>query len=278
MELIIDELQYASMAEFFGAYVQPISRRTKVKPAEIVSRMYNHQYGHPTFKSKALDERKLAFSSHTNSASIHYANFFISSWATQLVGDRAHREVGDLTHDPKELDPQFAHIPVHLAASANESSGTKGVKTVTKDNMMFFRLADWATMFQTWSPLVWYLYGGTYLNDYVRNAISNVAKVAGTALGQEAGKHISTAGTAVASYAKSPVIVGITAALISIPLAPVLAPAVLGSPAAGMQARTGNIGARSLFAGAQAVAMSGALLVIGYIGLGGVAGAGERVG
>jgi len=164
MELIIDELQYASMAEFFGAYVQPILRRTKVKPAEIVSRMYNHQYGHPTFKSKALDERKLAFSSHTNSASIHYANFFISSWATQLVGDHAHREVGDLTHDPKELDPQFAHIPVHLAASANESSGAKGVKTVM---MMSFRLADRATLFQTWSLLVWYLYGGTSLNDYV---------------------------------------------------------------------------------------------------------------
>lgn len=72
-----------------------------MKPAEIVSRMYNHQYGHPTFKSKALDERKLAFSSHTDPASIKYAKFSISSWTTQLVGDCAHREVGDV--DARDL-------------------------------------------------------------------------------------------------------------------------------------------------------------------------------
>ncbi|KAE9394541.1 hypothetical protein BT96DRAFT_886521 [Gymnopus androsaceus JB14] len=129
----------------------------KVKPVEIVEQMYCHRYSYPSYRSSQFHERDLAFSLDTVPASIHYAWCSISSWATQLVGNRARRSLGQLIHDPKDLAPDTAHISARLVASTNERTRAKGVKTVTKEDMMSFRIADRACLFKTRSPLVWYL-------------------------------------------------------------------------------------------------------------------------
>jgi len=88
------------------------------------------------------------------------------------------------------------------------------------------------------------------------------------------------------AYAKNPVLIGsgltAVAAGIALLAAPILAPPLLGvvgfgakgvvagSAAAGMQASIGSVATGSLFAGAQSVAMGGALPLIGYIGAAGV--------
>ncbi|KAE9403800.1 hypothetical protein BT96DRAFT_777099, partial [Gymnopus androsaceus JB14] len=155
MDVILNELGYSSVADFFLSYIQQIpcgssqsfsnqhrnsvwaflQGRTKVKLVEIVEQMYCHQYSYPSYKSSQFHEQDLAFSLGSIPASIHYARCLISSWATQLVGNCAQR----------------------LVASANERMRAKGMKTVTKEDMMLFQIADCACLFKTHSPLVWYL-------------------------------------------------------------------------------------------------------------------------
>ncbi|KAE9393583.1 hypothetical protein BT96DRAFT_999358 [Gymnopus androsaceus JB14] len=63
----------------------------------------------------------------------------------------------NLTHDPRVPDEFSAQVPVRIAATANERTKAKGVCTVTKEDLMSFRLAERAKLFQKRAPLVWYL-------------------------------------------------------------------------------------------------------------------------
>lgn len=177
IEVIVDELHYSSVAHFFAAYVQQIPRgssatfsnshrntlkaflqgQTQVKPVDIVDMLYCHRYSNPSYRSNQRDERDLAFDPYTSPSSINYAKSSISAWATQLVGKQVSKSMKDLTHDPPKPDEFSAQVPVRLVAAANDRTKGKGVRMVTKEDLMSFRLADRAKLFKARAPLVWYL-------------------------------------------------------------------------------------------------------------------------
>jgi hypothetical protein len=119
--------------------------------------MYSHRYSQPSHKSTRQEERDLTFHPSIAPASIRYARPSISSWAAQLVGKRVERSVKDLTHDPKNPDSFSRSIPVRLAAAANERTRAKGVRVVTREDLMSFRFSDRVKLFKARSPLIWYL-------------------------------------------------------------------------------------------------------------------------
>ncbi|KAE9390952.1 hypothetical protein BT96DRAFT_832722, partial [Gymnopus androsaceus JB14] len=88
---------------------------------------------------------------------INYARPSVSTWATQLVGKHVEKSMRDLTHDPPVPDSLSAQVPVRLAAAANDRSKAKGIRVVTKEDLMSFRFSDRAKLFKARAPLVWYL-------------------------------------------------------------------------------------------------------------------------
>ncbi|KAE9383526.1 hypothetical protein BT96DRAFT_1032452 [Gymnopus androsaceus JB14] len=148
IEFIVDELNYPSVAEFFTTYIQQIPRdtsasfgdrhcrtlkaflqgRTKVKPVEIVKKIYGHRYSYPSYKSSQKEVQSLlCFHPSMPPKDINYACPSVSTWATQLVGKHVEKSMQDLTHDPPVPDSLSAQVPVHLAAAANDRSKAKGI-------------------------------------------------------------------------------------------------------------------------------------------------------
>ncbi|KAK7446004.1 hypothetical protein VKT23_014627 [Stygiomarasmius scandens] len=179
MEYIIKELNYDSIPDFFNSYLEQIPRgssnvfdtshrtsvlsflqgRTKVKPVEIVQRMFDHRYSFPSYGCENKEEeRSRAYSPTINPLDISYARCSLSSWATQVVGNRVYRDMRKLTHpelDPEDGSPQ---ISARLLASANaRTRAKKGVKLVAKEDLLSFKISDRAEFFKQHAPLVWYL-------------------------------------------------------------------------------------------------------------------------
>ncbi|THU78559.1 hypothetical protein K435DRAFT_588157, partial [Dendrothele bispora CBS 962.96] len=170
---------YDSIPDFFYSYLEQIPRhsshdfdeshrtslafflrgRNKVKPVEIVQRMFDHRYSFPsdTCNNKD-DERSKAYSPVLDPREIRYARCSLSSWATQVVGNRAYHDMWKLTHaelDPKDGGPQ---ISARLFASANSRTRAKqGGKLVSKEDLLSFKISDRISFFQIHAPLVWYL-------------------------------------------------------------------------------------------------------------------------
>ncbi|THU99818.1 hypothetical protein K435DRAFT_794635 [Dendrothele bispora CBS 962.96] len=108
---LVDKLHYASVAEFFYDFVEPI----------------------PPGSSQAFGD-----------------------WATQIVGNRVYCDMKDLIHpNPNDNEPIF--INPRLATSANMRTKAKGVKTVTKDDLLSFKISDRVHFFKGRAPLIWYL-------------------------------------------------------------------------------------------------------------------------
>ncbi|KZP26721.1 hypothetical protein FIBSPDRAFT_909075 [Athelia psychrophila] len=71
----------------------------------IIDLIYSHRQSQPKRSSRHANEVYLAFSPTLSPAGIHHARPAMSSWATKLVGDAAHRAVGRLTkNDPEDPD------------------------------------------------------------------------------------------------------------------------------------------------------------------------------
>ncbi|KAE9386841.1 hypothetical protein BT96DRAFT_960505 [Gymnopus androsaceus JB14] len=178
MEVLLDELHFSSVAEFFLLYIQQIPHKdtesfgdqhcrtlkvflqghTKVKPIEIVEKLYHHRYSYPSYKSIHKQEQSsLCFHPSFPPKDIAYARPSISTWATQLVGKHVKKSVRDLRHDPEIPNSLSDRVPVRLAAAANDNAKAKGVCTVTKDDLMSFQFSNCAKLFRMRSPLVWYL-------------------------------------------------------------------------------------------------------------------------
>ncbi|KAF5336808.1 hypothetical protein D9758_015849 [Tetrapyrgos nigripes] len=170
MEYLLDELKYESVVDFFYEYLEPLppgsidpfiarrklklqaflGGRTRVKPIDLIQRMYYHRYSFPSRRCVDKEkERKAAFSPSEPPATIKYARCSISAWATQLVGEHVHREMEKAIHPAKPLDPDQdsgsdsnsnmdnpPFIPPRLVASANERTKAKGVQLVTKELLM----------------------------------------------------------------------------------------------------------------------------------------------
>ncbi|THU82314.1 hypothetical protein K435DRAFT_691776, partial [Dendrothele bispora CBS 962.96] len=175
---LFDELHYASVAEFFYDFVEPIppgssqafgerhraslqaflQGRMKVKSVELVVRMFNHRYSFPSTRCKDyVEERSKSYSlSILSLSTIKYARCSLSSWATQIVGNRVYRDMKDLIH-PKPNDNKPIFINPRLVTSANMRTKAKGVKTVTKDDLLSFKISDHVHFFKDRVPLIWYL-------------------------------------------------------------------------------------------------------------------------
>ncbi|KAK1228297.1 hypothetical protein PQX77_008661 [Marasmius sp. AFHP31] len=171
---IVDELGFDSMGTFLLAYFQQIpklksrsfGKRHKRsvraflqngKAVQLLEMMYTHRYSNPSYKSSSHIERQLAFSPTTPPSGLNYARSAISSWSVQLVGARAHWEVGKLTVDEENKPIEDANISVRMAASANDRTRAKGVRVVTREDLLSFNVAQRIRCLKRRAPLTWYL-------------------------------------------------------------------------------------------------------------------------
>jgi hypothetical protein len=90
----------------------------------------------------------LAFSSNTNPAEIRPA---LSSWATQLVGNQAHREVGKLTKN----DPEDPEVCTQLRASTN--GGTNKTRIAMWEDFGKFNLEGIGKKYKKRAPLTYFI-------------------------------------------------------------------------------------------------------------------------
>ncbi|THU99509.1 hypothetical protein K435DRAFT_939012 [Dendrothele bispora CBS 962.96] len=178
MEYLVQELKYTSVAEFFYDYLEPIPRRSsnnfdtshrnsvssflqgrmQVKPVDLVQRIFDHRYSFPSSRCKNKDEeRKKSYSDSLDPRNISYARCSLSTWATQAIGSRVYRDIQKLIHPSPILDDDTPHISSRLVSSANLRTRAKGVKTVTKSDLLSFKLSDRIIFFKKHAPLVWYL-------------------------------------------------------------------------------------------------------------------------
>ncbi|KAF9049431.1 hypothetical protein BDP27DRAFT_1243108 [Rhodocollybia butyracea] len=119
----------------------------------IVQKLYAHRYSSPLYKStQKEDQASLSFHPSVNPRDITYARPSLSTWATQLVGNQVEKSIQKLVHDPKVPDKYSAQVPVHLAATANERTKAKGVRTVTKEDLLSVHV----NLFKDRAPLLWY--------------------------------------------------------------------------------------------------------------------------
>ncbi|KAL0057682.1 hypothetical protein AAF712_015669 [Marasmius tenuissimus] len=174
LDVAFDELNYGTLGDLLYALVPPIpvssshhfGKRHKnrlkaflqgrciVKPVTICENMADHRYGSPTYKSTHVHERNLSFS-NSPPLELRYARPAITSWATRRVGDRVHKEIGLLTVSDKSTSD--TSVKARLAASAKERSKEKGVVTISRDDMLKFRVQDRVQVFKKRAPLAWYL-------------------------------------------------------------------------------------------------------------------------
>ena len=128
-----------------------LTGESNVKTIDIIIQIYSHRDGHPKLLSKNVHEWELAFSPTVSPSSILHARQSLSTWATQLVGDAVHREVGKLTkNDP--FDPDDC---TQLRASSN--GRRKNVRVATWDDLARYNISDLAAKYKQRAPLAWYL-------------------------------------------------------------------------------------------------------------------------
>ncbi|THV01138.1 hypothetical protein K435DRAFT_655980 [Dendrothele bispora CBS 962.96] len=177
---LLDELNYNSVAEFFFSYLQPIPRgsgntvvsprhrsslklflqgQANIKPVNIVERMFDHRYSYPSPNcvDKAA-QRDSAYSPSLSPNTIRYSRCSLSSWAVQKVGDRVYRDVEKLIYkNHHSSDSDVPSIQACLLASANDRTKAKGARTVTKEDLLGFKLMDRVSFFKNQARLAWYL-------------------------------------------------------------------------------------------------------------------------
>ncbi|KAL0563870.1 hypothetical protein V5O48_018192, partial [Marasmius crinis-equi] len=171
MEFIFDELGYSSLGSFLLQLIPPIPRnnsgdfgkrhkrklksflqgKSKDKPLHLLTTMYNHRYSSPVYNSKFRHEKLSAFSP-TPPENLRYANPAISCWATRTIGDQLYKEIGRLT-----VNDGSAPYHAQIVASTNERGQQKGVRTITREDIMTFRVADRVKFFKSKASLTWYL-------------------------------------------------------------------------------------------------------------------------
>ncbi|THU81361.1 hypothetical protein K435DRAFT_693751 [Dendrothele bispora CBS 962.96] len=178
MDYLVNHLKFHSVAEFFHEYLQQIPRgsstefddahrasllaflqgRAKVKPVDIVQRIFDHRYSFPSSRSKNTnEERSKSYSPSLSPQDISYARCSLSTWATQLVGDRAYRDMYNLTHPSIDSGGETPNISVRLLASSNGRTRAKSAQIVTKNDLLSFSIADQVIFFKHRAPLLWYL-------------------------------------------------------------------------------------------------------------------------
>ncbi|THU86115.1 hypothetical protein K435DRAFT_868618 [Dendrothele bispora CBS 962.96] len=178
MDYLVNHLKFHSVAEFFHEYLQQIprgsstefddahrasllaflQRRAKVKPVDIVQRIFNHRYSFPSSRSKNTnEERSKSYSPSLSPQDISYARCSLSTWATQLVGDRAYCDMYNLTHPSIDSGGDTPNISVRLLASSNGCTRAKSAQIVTKNDLLSFSISDRVIFFKHHAPLLWYL-------------------------------------------------------------------------------------------------------------------------
>ncbi|KAJ8079045.1 hypothetical protein PM082_013332 [Marasmius tenuissimus] len=137
IKYIVDDLKFKSVADFILSYSQNIPKEHSRnfgarhkrslksflqtgKAAQLIEVIYFHRYSNPSYKSKARNERSLAFSPSVSPFTIKHARSAISSWAVQLVGPCIYKEVRELTVEDKGAPAEEKGVRAWLAASANE--------------------------------------------------------------------------------------------------------------------------------------------------------------
>ena len=122
-----------------------------VQVSHIIEAIYRHPESRPNTDSERAHEKDLSFSTTISPNDIHHARPSLSSWATQLVGDTVHYEIGRLTrNDPDDLNDR-----TQLRASKNSRS--KGAKLATWDDLGKFSITSLAAKYKQRAPLAWYL-------------------------------------------------------------------------------------------------------------------------
>jgi hypothetical protein len=125
--------------------------KSTVQVSHIIDTIYWHPDSHPNSDSEHCHEKELHFSTMTPPNDIHHAYPSLSSWATQLVGNRVHSEVGCLTCN----DPDDPYNRTQLHASKNACS--KDTHIATWDDLGKFSIASLMAKYKKRAPLAWYL-------------------------------------------------------------------------------------------------------------------------
>jgi len=105
----------------------------------------------PNIDSEYVHEKDSSFSPTILPKNIHHAHPSLSSWATQLVGDTVHNEIGRLICN----DPDNVNDHIQLCASKNSHSNHTNL--ATWDDLGKFSILSLATKYQKCVPLAWYL-------------------------------------------------------------------------------------------------------------------------
>ena len=122
-----------------------------VQVSHIIDAIYRHPEGRPNTDSEHAHEKNLSFSTTISPNDIHHARPSLSSWATQLVGNTVHYEIGRLTRN----DPDDINDRTQLRASKNSRS--KGADLATWDDLGKFSITSLAAKYKQRAPLAWYL-------------------------------------------------------------------------------------------------------------------------
>jgi len=96
---------------------------SNVLMGDIIKLVYNHRESQPNKDSVYGYEVDLAFSAVEDLSQIHHARPALSVWATQLVNQAVHREVGLLTQN----DPNDSEDCTQLCAATSGNRGGAGM-------------------------------------------------------------------------------------------------------------------------------------------------------
>ncbi|KAJ6545695.1 hypothetical protein B0H19DRAFT_1308385 [Mycena capillaripes] len=127
-----------------SAFLQGCSN---TKMADLIELLYNHPQSRP--KKKYPDQCAAALSPHKPLGEILFARPCLSSWATQVVGNRAHFRVGKLGRKPKE-----GRSRRHLRATTN---GRNPNAQVVEREDTDFTIQGLAEQYAKEDEFLWYL-------------------------------------------------------------------------------------------------------------------------
>ena len=124
---------------------------SNVLMSDIIKLVYNHRESQPNKDSVYGYEVDLAFSAIEDPSQIHHARPALSVWATQLVNQAVHREVGLLTQN----DPNDSEDCTQLRAATNGRH--ENARVATWDDYGKFNIAEITGKYQRRAPLAWAL-------------------------------------------------------------------------------------------------------------------------
>ncbi|KAJ7270714.1 hypothetical protein B0H12DRAFT_1008802 [Mycena haematopus] len=129
-----------------------LAGRTVFRPAHFVEAVYRNRYSVPCHDSTHVDELEQSFDTRCDPKTLYYARPSLSTWATQLVGQRCAFEIGKLGQD----DPNHPDFHAFLRSATNGRSSGKHA-TVTQEDVFQFTMQRSADILKSRAPLAWFL-------------------------------------------------------------------------------------------------------------------------